>query len=216
MHLRLLALTLGSAAGLAEYYNQSIIPYGGLEVNENYSESVPDESLEYYRPMLRMGVNNLEERSGFPDIDAQRIRSPEGAIQSLKVGRFKTNPEDIGNVLHREMADMSPDLHSRLTKTLAHSNVDHTKYRDLFLIKKRVTDDGRRRIINFNIKEKIIPRDSQESLAISRDFGMRALLGGIMFLLAGLVFTTTLKMYQGIIKKSYFNIEDKVDMFEKQ
>lgn len=226
MLLNVLFVILGPVAAIAEYYNQHVLPYdvdGGA--NEAYSDYNAESS------MISMSESNMLEGEPKAQGPAREVasgasgetehyvlgpsesRSPAGAIKSLRIGKFKTNPESISELLHREMADMSPDLHSKLTTTLEHRGVDHRKYRDLFLIKKRVIDDGRRKIINFNIKEKIIPREGPEDLSISKDFGTRALLGGIMFLLAGLVFTTTLKMYQSLIRKNYFGLDDKSEMF---
>lgn len=210
---------------LAEYYNQHYIPYGGdgVGMNKTYGDessmisadesSILGDDKGYYGPVFKVGLDELQKGRGLQDTDVQGFSSPAGAVRSLRVGRFRTDPESVGDLLYREMADMSPDLHSKLATTLAHNNVDHKKYRDLFLIKKRVIDDGTRRIINFNIKEKIVPRAEEDEFSISRDLGTRALLGGIMFLLAGLVFTTTLKMYQSIIRKNYFAVEDKNDLF---
>lgn len=228
MLLGILLLALGSASALAEYYSQHLIPYeeSKREISRIYSDynndssaasadesSVLEESRNYYKPLLKIGVNKLDKKQGISAINIGNLESPAGAIRSLRVGSLKVNPENVSDVLYREMADMSPDLHDKLASTLAHNNVDHKKYRDFFLIKKRVIDDGKRRIINFNIREKIVPKEIQEGVGISRDLVIKALLGGIMFLLAGLVFTTTLKMYQSIVKNNYFNIEGKNELF---
>jgi hypothetical protein len=195
MHVLLL---VRSAMAMAEYYipieNK---PYASslYEDSTALSSSNGEEAAEYYMPVP--------------------MKSPAGAIKSLRVGKVKANPANISDILYREMADMSPELHEKITETLAHNNVDHKKYRDVFLIKKRVIDDGKRRVINFNIKERLIPKEGVESMTVGSDFGTRALLGGIMFLLAGLVFTTTLKMYQSLIKKNYLAYDSKAELYEQ-
>ncbi|ADM12673.1 uncharacterized protein Eint_111740 [Encephalitozoon intestinalis ATCC 50506] len=218
-------LILGSVTAIAEYYNQNLIPYiDRISNREAYSDYNGESSMISVSEsnLLEAGENNASKETivgekskdlDFSTLDSSKAESPAGAIKSLRIGKFKINPESINDLIHREMADMSPDLHNKIVNTLERNNVDHRRYRDLFLIKKRVIDDGRRKIINFNIKEKIIPKDGEENLPVTRDFGTRALLGGILFLLAGLVFTTTLKMYQSLIQKNYFGFEEKGEMF---
>ncbi|CAD26094.1 hypothetical protein [Encephalitozoon cuniculi GB-M1] len=220
-------LMLSSVLAIAEYYNQNIIPYiDGIGSGEAYSEYNTESSMISMsesnalegesRPnnfIRETAVAGKDEEEGFPILTSDNPGSPAGAIKSLRIGKFKINPENISDIIHREMADMSPDLHSKIENTLARNSVDRRRYRDLFLIKKRVIDDGRRKIINFNIKEKIIPKEDQETLPVTKDFGTRALLGGIMFLLAGLVFTTTLKMYQNLMRKNYLGFDEKGEMF---
>ncbi|AFN84154.1 hypothetical protein EROM_111730 [Encephalitozoon romaleae SJ-2008] len=220
-----LFLVFGSVIAIAEYYNHSIIPYIDRTGNgDAYSDYNAESSMisitESSALEGRTGNFTAEaigdgksERLDLSSLASSKADSPAGAIKSLRIGKFKINPENISDLIHREMADMSPDLHNKIVNTLERNSVDRRRYRDLFLIKKRVIDDGRRKIINFNIKEKIIPKEAEEDLPITRDFGTRALLGGIMFLLAGLVFTTTLKMYQSLIRKNYFSFDEKGEMF---
>lgn len=160
----------------------------------------------------KSNVNILDESS--TPIKIQNIEIPKDAIRSIRVGQVKTNPESVSELLRHEMADLSPDLKKTIVTKLEQRNIDHKKFRDVFLIKKRIIDDGKRKIINFNISEKIIPRHHIEELGISRDFGTRALLGGILFLLAGLVLTTTMKMYQSVLKKKYFKFENRSEIFQ--
>lgn len=218
-------LEFGSVIAIAEYYNHNIIPYidraGNRDAYSDYNAessmiSMSESSALEGRANSFAGetiTNGKGEGPDFSSLASSKAYSPEGAIKSLRIGKFKINPENISDLIHREMADMSPDLHNKIVNTLERNSVDRRRYRDLFLIKKRVIDDGRRKIINFNIKEKIIPKEAEEDLPITRDFGTRALLGGIMFLLAGLVFTTTLKMYQSLIRKNYFSFDEKGEMF---
>ncbi|WEL39957.1 hypothetical protein PFJ87_11g01950 [Encephalitozoon hellem] len=218
-------LTFGPAVAIAEYYNHSIVPYidriGNGDTYSDYNGessmiSISESSALEGRGSNFMGETISDRKNRELDLSnlaPSKADSPAGTIKSLRIGKFKINPENISDLIHREMADMSPDLHSKIVNTLERNSVDRRRYRDLFLIKKRVIDDGKRKIINFNIKEKIIPKEEEENLPISRDFGTRALLGGIMFLLAGLVFTTTLKMYQSLIRKNYFSFDEKGEMF---
>lgn len=58
--------------------------------------------------------------------------------------------------------------------------------------------DGFRKIVNINVKQQIVPKESVES---SGDLGVKALLSCIVFLMVGLVVTTSMKMYRSIVKK---------------
>lgn len=136
------------------------------------------------------------------------LKTPKNALRSIRYGKIMTNPENLESLIHKEMHDISPDLHYKISKKLATNTVDRNKYRDLFLIKKRVIQDGKKKIISFNIKEKIIPKIVSMD-QMDKDFGLRAILAGILFLLAGLVFTTTMKMYQNIFKNKYMTFEKK-------
>lgn len=137
------------------------------------------------------------------------VKIPKNAFRSIRYGKIKTNPENLETLIQKEMQDISPDLHRKITKKLANSNVDRSRYKDLFFIKKRIIQDGQRRIVTFDIKEKIIPKNASEML--NRDLSLRVILAGILFLLAGLVFTTTMKMYQNVFRNKYFAYDGKKD-----
>ncbi|EOB15547.1 hypothetical protein NBO_2g0039 [Nosema bombycis CQ1] len=153
------------------------------------SETLPFETKESFDPRIQ-------------------LKTPKNATRSIRYGKIKTNPENLETLIQNEMHDISPDLHYKISKKLEQNTVDRNKFRDLFLIKKRVIQDGKKKIISFNIKEKIIPKTAAIE-EINKDFGLRAMLAGIVFLLAGLVFTTTMKMYQSMIKTKYVRFEKK-------
>ncbi|KAF9760849.1 hypothetical protein NGRA_2985 [Nosema granulosis] len=151
-----------------------------------------------------------EDEEGTHEGAQVELKSPKNAWRSIRYGKIMTNPENLETLIHNEMHDISPDMHYRISKKLATNTVDRNKFRDLFLIKKRVIQDGKKKIISFNIKEKIIPKVSTLD-QMNKDFGLRAILAGILFLLAGLVFTTTMKMYQNIFRKKYLAFEKKLE-----
>ncbi|KAH9410714.1 hypothetical protein HK407_12g18460 [Ordospora pajunii] len=207
-----------SVAAIAEYYNQHSIPYEVSNAEDNKYNQYSIESSTTYSDALDTEYSN---QSSIASESSYNSHSTDNAylptpIKSLKIGKFKTNPENIGMLLDREMADMSPGLHEKLVSTLAHNGVDRKKYRDLVMIRKRVTDDGKRKVVNLNVKEKIIPKVFQDDDFVpNNDFITRALIGGAMFFLTGLAFTTTLKMYRSIIKKKYLGIDSKAEIFSE-
>ncbi|KAM0671833.1 hypothetical protein CWI42_121720 [Ordospora colligata] len=232
-------LVMHSVTAIAEYYNQHSIPYEVSNTQDskyhqyNVESSTTDSDIldtEYSKQPSIVSeskkISHITDDALTPSIvseSKQSIHYTDDAllstpIKSLKIGKFKANPENISTLLDREMADMSPGLHEKLVSTLAHNGVDRKKYRDLVMIRKRVTDDGKRKVVNLNVKEKIIPKVLQDDdFAPNSDFITRALIGGAMFFLVGLVFTTTLKMYRSIIKKKYLgiDIDSKTEIFSE-
>ncbi|TBU03708.1 hypothetical protein CWI36_0391p0030 [Hamiltosporidium magnivora] len=138
------------------------------------------------------------------------LNSHNSLHKSITQGKVKTSPKNLTNLLHHEFDDVSVDLNNKITNTIQnmHSPLfDPHKYKEVIVIRKRILQDGKRKIVNLNVSEHVVPKEViQSEEEISRDFGLRALLGGIVFLLAGLVFTSTVKMYQQYVKKRYIKI----------
>ena len=171
---------------LESYYDNDF-----YTLNNNYNaETVED------LPILNQEQYDMstptEEGNFVPSVS---VDLPKNAFRSIRYGKIKTNPENLETLIQHEMKDISPDLHNKITKKLANSNVDRTRYKDLFFIKKRI------------IQEKIIPKNGPID-PLARDFSLRIMLAGILFLLAGLVFTTTMKAYQNVFKNKYIKYEN--------
>lgn len=113
---------------------------------------------------------------------------------------IKANAQMASHILDTEMKGMNPDVKRKITNSLNKNTVDNTKYRHLFLIKKRTIDDGNREITEFDITERIVPKIDFPLLETI--YG-KATFIGILFLLAILVFTTTIRLYQNIIRLDY-------------
>lgn len=157
-----------------------------------------------------------EEVSGYEDVphmrstfSPQKVRYP-GAPQkfnrSIVRGKLNANPSNFKDILTHEFKDVSKDLGNKLIGQMEHvkdAEYDRLRFKQVFLIKKHVVNDGKRKIVNINVKERMVPRENAQE-DTKNDLGTYALLGCILFLLAGLVFTTTIKMYQNVIRKGYF------------
>lgn len=140
---------------------------------------------------------------------AERYRAaPERFNRSISQGKFKANPNNFRAILMQEFDDISKELRNRLMGQIEHvqdAGYDKLRFKQVFVIRKHIVSDGKKKVVNISVKEHIVPRDAFASDADSSggDMGTYALLGCILFLLAGLVFTTTIKMYQNIIRKGY-------------
>jgi len=132
-------------------------------------------------------------------------------LLNYNIERIITDPKDLSTVLDYELNDVSLKTKERISNTLKRNrNYNSNEYRDLIFIKKRITESGRQKIINVNVSEKLIPKEefgnefiNKNDEPISKDFGVRAFLIGLILLLSGLVFTTSLKLYQKMIKEKY-------------
>lgn len=108
-------------------------------------------------------------------------------------------------MLKNELIDLSPEVHEKIASSIEKSTVDRNRFRDFFLIKKRIITDNDRKIVTFDIKERIIPKVSESILP--SDTYIKIILGIIMLLLFWLVFMTTLKTYENILRHKYFSFD---------
>lgn len=133
------------------------------------------------------------------DLMADNLQS----FQAIEREKVKTDIEDVKDVLSKEMEELSPETNGKIASAIKSSNIDRNKYRDIFLIKKRVISDGDRKIVSFDIKERIIPKIGGYSL--NKDPLTKILFVCILILLLSLVLTTTIKLYQTVVADR-FNI----------
>lgn len=143
-----------------------------------------------------------------PDRTERYRETPERFNRSISQGKLKANPSNFRAILMQEFDDISKELRNRLMGQIEHvqdAGYDKLRFKQVFVIRKHIVSDGKKRVVNISVKEHIVPRDALTGDADSSgaDMGTYALLGCILFLLAGLVFTTTIKMYQNIIRKGY-------------
>ncbi|OQS55354.1 hypothetical protein EHP00_1657 [Ecytonucleospora hepatopenaei] len=146
--------------------------------------------LELFYDFIR-GVTLLD--STFKD----QIKDQKG-VKSVKTEKLSAD-----QMISKELKDVHPEVLKNITKNLKSSNVDRNKYRDLFLIKKRIINDNGVKITEFDITERIIPKQPTIFNLFSTNVYFKFLFFAISFCLSALVITTTMKMYQSIIKLSY-------------
>ncbi|KAI5150028.1 hypothetical protein ENBRE01_1256 [Enteropsectra breve] len=122
----------------------------------------------------------------------------ENKIKTVEKDRIKIDEDNINQAITNEMQELSPEVHEKIYKSIKNSNVDRSRYRDIFLIKKRIISQGDKKIVSFDIKERAIPRS--QSILISRDPLIKGLFLIIVVLLLALIFATTVKMHQHLIQ----------------
>lgn len=123
-------------------------------------------------------------------------RARQGTQQSISRSILYTTKNALPRILSHEFNDVSQDLNRRLTSSIynvRNSNIDHDKYRELIVIKKRVVSDGRHKVVNLDVSGRVVPRSGREEK-------VRMVLAGAIFLLAGVVFTGSLKFYQHYLR----------------
>lgn len=120
-------------------------------------------------------------------------------IKSYEKERIKIDASNIRQMLRSELLDLSPEVNEKIASSIESSNVDRNRYRDFFLIKKRIITDGSKKIVSFDIKERIIPKISES--IFSNDRYSVIMLGVIMVLLFLLVLTTTMKTYETLYRE---------------
>lgn len=131
--------------------------------------------------------------------------SAESTIVNDKITGKKTHKvasNQVKNVLKTEIKGIHPVVENQIATSLLNSNIDHQKYRDILFIKKHIIDDGNRQITEYDITERIIPKQPQFSNLVDSIY-LKILFLFIILMLGVLVFTTTLKLYQNIIKLKY-------------
>lgn len=132
--------------------------------------------------------------------DSSFESSDDSPIRSITHGRINTSQQNLNNVLHKELNDVSAALSNKVEQAI--DNVSHNtphNFKEVIIIKKRILSDGKRKVVDLNVRERLIPKT--ENVAV--DFKTRAFMAGILFLIAGLVITSMAKIYQTYIKNRY-------------
>lgn len=118
--------------------------------------------------------------------------------QSISRSILYTPKNSLPMILSKEFNDISQELNTKLTNSIYNTrreNIDHDKYRELIVIKKRVLSDGKHKVVDMDVSGRIVPR-------IAKDGGLRMFLACLIFLLACVLFTASMKFY-----KSYLTIK---------
>ncbi len=121
----------------------------------------------------------------------------EPVVRTLETRQLKADVSDLKNLLKNEMNDLSPEIHDKIESTIKSSDVDRNKYRDIFIIRKRIISDGNKEITKFDIKERIIPKEIFYSIWPNTYVGVLFWVSIILLLM--LLITTTRKMCQTLV-----------------
>lgn len=144
--------------------------------------------------------------------------------QSITKGKLMATSQNLNEILHRELDDVSKEIGNKIANAIdrmREETIDSDKYKEVIVIKKRILDDGNRKVINVNVSEKLIPKYNEAMEInnivdpISRDLGTRAFFAGFLFLCAGLLFTSLIKIYQKWLKKRYIRITQEKNLNDK-
>lgn len=123
-----------------------------------------------------------------------------------------TDIENISNALDNQLEDMNSEVKEKIASSIESKNVDRSKFRDIFVIKKRILSDGERKVIRYDIDEKLIPKYSNVIYQLNTDTQTKVILILILMLLIALVFTTTIRLYDSLVKSKLFQKCDSLDL----
>lgn len=140
--------------------------------------------------------------------DKPELSSNDNSFRSISKGKININSENLDQILHRELNDVSADLSNKVQQAIGKvSRETPSNFKEVIIIKKRIMSDGKRKVVNLNVREKMIPKEGT-----MKEFGTRAIFGGILFLFAGLIFTKSIKMYQTYVRRKYIRLGEKCDI----
>ncbi|KAI4293009.1 hypothetical protein PAPHI01_2283 [Pancytospora philotis] len=194
------ALLLSTAHALA--YSIGAVENGAVEVSlqpdTRSAEVGADEQPSTRHHVVHRRIHNAINESLFANEFSTELSSEsQGRPTTIEKNQIKADVDSVRDVLAREMADLSPEVHGQIASSIKSSKVDRSRYRDIFLIKKRIVSDGERRVVTFDIKERIFPKPGY--YGFSRDALTTAVFGCVFILLLCLVLVVTVKMYRTVI-----------------
>lgn len=157
--------------------------------------------------MLLTGINNDELKSG-PLHITENSYSLKEKTDNFKaksdLPKISAKIDEISAVLDDQLNDFSSEIKKKIASSIESKKIDHSRYRDIFVVKKRTFDQGNQKVIQYDVDEKIIPKFPNIVYEMNTDKYTKFVLGGIFVLLFALVFTTTLKLYENLIKFKIF------------
>ncbi|KAG0439829.1 hypothetical protein DMUE_2159 [Dictyocoela muelleri] len=198
--------------------------------NIKYREKYPKEYTNYYpsseqNSSISYGKQNPSESYSQKTSDMRySLQNPHKYRQSITRGKLTATSDNLNEILHHELDDISKDLGNKIANTIGRmreNRIDNKKFKEVIFIKKRITTDGNKKIVNLNVSEKLVPKnerilfDEYKIEPISRDLGTRALLAGLLFLCAGFIFTVSLKFYQRWLSNKYIKMTEDIASNDK-
>ncbi|EJW02398.1 hypothetical protein EDEG_00292 [Edhazardia aedis USNM 41457] len=147
----------------------------------------------------------------FNDMYDSQLKKENQPIRSISKGKITTDSSNLNTILNRELSEVSKDMKNKVQQAIGNLRTNTPQnYKEVIIIKKRILSNGKRKLINVNVQDKVVPKDDVVVRNSNfKDFGVRAVAGGILFLIAGLLFTSSIKVYQTWIRKKYIKIGDK-------
>lgn len=119
-------------------------------------------------------------------------------------GKVVTGIENINSVLDSQLEDMNSEIKDKIASSIESKNVDRSRFRDIFVIKKRVMNDGERKVIKYDMDERLIPKYPSVIYQLGTDTQTKVILILILMMLIALVFTTTIRLYDSLVKYRLF------------
>lgn len=109
--------------------------------------------------------------------------------------KINISNEDLKKFLRNELNDVLPLISDQLDDKFRNRNVDLNSYRDIIMVSKRVQNRGGKRMVEYTINEKIVPRTNISEGPVKKDGNHLAvvLCISIMFL-AGVGYILFIKM----------------------
>lgn len=205
-------LTFLFAGSIQAMIDAPILPYGDPE-----SDAIADRRIPVppgRRPMMVADEEGavFRSRDGLPADDrlidggeyptrgltggpteTRRFTLPEPILRSIEKGAVRADVTRIAEILRQEMNGLSPEALDKIESSVQSNTIDRSRFRDVFVIKKRTVTDGNRKIITFDIKEQVFPKSEYSYI---KDPYTKVLFWVTLLLLLTLVFTTTHQMCQ--------------------
>ncbi|KRH92615.1 hypothetical protein M153_4025000923, partial [Pseudoloma neurophilia] len=124
------------------------------------------------------------------------FNQPFPQAQSISRSILFTSKNSLPKILSREFNDISQEMNKKLTNTIYNTrkaNIDHDKFRELIVIKKRIVSDGKHKIVDLDVSGRVVPRNSTDN-------NIRLFLACVIFLLACVLFTASMKFYKNYLQ----------------
>lgn len=132
--------------------------------------------------------------------DSSSDSSEDSPVRSITHGHINTSQQNLNNVLHKELNDVSATLSNKVEQAIDNvSQNTPNNFKEVIIIKKRILTDGKRKVVDLNVRERLIPKAQNEI----GEFKIRAVQAVILFLVAGIVFTSIMKIRQMWVKNGY-------------
>lgn len=170
--------------------------------DSKYDEDTPNKYTLYFtrNPLIanspNNNISNYNSDMNSPLTENNSVQENNPITTTTTKSVMFTSRNSLPLILSREFNDISQDLNTKLTNTLyntRNNNIDHEKFRELIVIKKRVLSNGKHKIVDLDVSGRVIPKNSSES-------NIRLFLACIIFLLACILFTASMKFYKSYLK----------------
>lgn len=158
--------------------------------------------------LFNLENNSISRKINNSDISNNQNMLTEDELEKASMivkSRIVTDSNNINSVLEDNLLDFDSTIRSRIAESINRNKLDRNKFRDIFIVKKSTRYDGTKKVIKYDIDERIIPKNKKLLYKIVPDATTKILLFFIAILLLSLVSTTTIKLYENLVKINNIN-----------